>query len=209
MKIKSESQFGQDEIVLEILKYKNSGFFVDIGANDGKTLSNTYAMEKELGWSGICVEADSRVIPELKENRDCYIETSPISPQSGMDIRFYENDDSMLSMTVWGNAYLQNPDGSRISEEDYRILKSISINDLLEKYNAPKSIDYISMDVEGIEPFILKSFDFNRYDVGCWSIEWKNASGIVNNDNKFFMTELLFNNGYAIMQKQTDLIAWR
>jgi hypothetical protein len=47
------SQYGQDTFVYEnFFKNKNDGFFVDIGAYDGVSLSNTLSLE-ELGWSGL------------------------------------------------------------------------------------------------------------------------------------------------------------
>src|SRR5208282_2318440 len=50
------SQLGQDKWVIEnIFKHRRGGFFVDIGAYNGVDISNTYYMEQQLGWSGICV----------------------------------------------------------------------------------------------------------------------------------------------------------
>jgi len=59
------SQLGQDKWVLEKLDYKENGFFIEIGAYDGITLSNTYSLEKDFGWDGICVECNPEIIPLL------------------------------------------------------------------------------------------------------------------------------------------------
>jgi len=63
------SQNGQDEFFLEELFVgQDSGFFVDIGANDGVTFSNTYALERK-GWRGLCVEPHPDVFEQLRRNR--------------------------------------------------------------------------------------------------------------------------------------------
>ena len=195
---------------MDILDHKRSGFFVDIGAHDGKELSNTYFMEKELDWSGICVEPNPSVATELKNNRNCIIENRPISKQTGETIRFYEHDEPMLSMTTSKGIYLQNPDGTLVSENASKKMQGVSINDVLTIYHTPKNIDYISMDIEGHEPEMLLTFDFEKFDVKCWSIEWKNhGDQKVMYQNKCIIIDILLKNSYSIKQIEADIIAWR
>ena len=47
------SQAGQDLFVLEMLKKKRDGYFIEFGAYHSKSVSNTYLLESEYGWSGI------------------------------------------------------------------------------------------------------------------------------------------------------------
>ena len=69
-------QYGQDSIIKQFFDQKNinNGVFVDIGASEGKRLSNTLLLE-EYGWTGICVEAHPSYFDILKSNRPnsiCY-----------------------------------------------------------------------------------------------------------------------------------------
>lgn len=52
----AKSELGQDILALNLSNFKNNGYFIEIGAGDGKTFSNTYLLEKKLNWKGILVE---------------------------------------------------------------------------------------------------------------------------------------------------------
>jgi len=80
------SQFGQDKWIIErLFPSKRNGFFVDIGANDGITLSNTYFLEKK-GWNGLAVEPIPPVYEKLVKNRQCIAVNGCIAPTSGKEI---------------------------------------------------------------------------------------------------------------------------
>ena len=69
--MKYYSQDGQDKFLVEnLFKNKNNGFYVDIGANDGVSLSNTKVLE-DIGWEGICVEPLPNSFEKLVDSRKC------------------------------------------------------------------------------------------------------------------------------------------
>ncbi len=69
------SQHGQDKyLVEEVFNYKENGFFLEIGAHDGISFSNTYCLEKDFHWRGICVEPIPELFEKLKNNRQCICE---------------------------------------------------------------------------------------------------------------------------------------
>jgi hypothetical protein len=57
MKTKYFSQYKQDEFLDKVLfKKKQNGFFIEIGAHDGISFSNSFFFEKNRSWEGICIE---------------------------------------------------------------------------------------------------------------------------------------------------------
>jgi len=157
----SRSQLRQDLFVLSELDFKRNGFFVEFGATNGVDLSNTYLLEKEFGWKGILAEPAKRWHSELKSNRNNSIETDCVWRESNSVLTFNEVDKAELS-TI--DEY-SSSDLHRENRKDGRTydVKTISLEDLLDKHHAPRKIDYLSIDTEGSEYEILSSFNFDRY----------------------------------------------
>lgn len=51
-----KAQFGEDRVLWEVFRHRRSGYFIEVGAYDGVTLSNTFFLE-QMGWRGLLVEA--------------------------------------------------------------------------------------------------------------------------------------------------------
>ena len=60
--------------------------------------------------------------------------------------------------------------GARVRGTSYNV-ETVSLNDLLKTHQAPREIDYMSIDTEGSELPILEAFDFARYDVKVMTVE--------------------------------------
>jgi hypothetical protein len=60
---------GQDKFVLNVLKGKKNGYFLEIGSNDPIKYNNSYLLESKYDWKGIMVEIDSRFLSSYKEHR--------------------------------------------------------------------------------------------------------------------------------------------
>lgn len=196
---------GQDRWVLKTFKDKRNGFFVDVGAHNGISDSNTYVLEKDYDWDGICVEANPlvRSFQELEKNRNCTCVNVAISDKDG-EVEFVARGRrSQLS-----GIYDENSDPQIKEQVDkgHSTIKipSLSLLSLLEKYNAPKEIDYLSLDTEGSEWTILNSFDFSKYNIKTITVEhnyfedgsWcsKNGYDMVN------IRSLLLRNGYKYIK---------
>lgn len=165
----SKSQIKQDLFVLSELNFKTDGFFVEFGATDGVSLSNTYLLEKEFNWKGILAEPGKCWHGPLEKNRTAYIEKDCVWNKTGEDLEFQEADSSTLS-TVVGFGDTDAHSSTRTTGNSYTVT-TISLNDLLKKYNAPKMIDYLSIDTEGSEYIILNSFNFEDYKFRVITVE--------------------------------------
>jgi FkbM family methyltransferase len=168
---KSKSQLKQDLFILSETKYKREGYFVEFGATNGIDLSNTYLLETEFSWKGILAEPANAWKLKLHENRpNAFIETLCVWKDSNSLLTFNETDYPELS-TI--DIFSGNDDwyvNSRQEGKKYKV-QTISLNDLLRKYQAPKYIDYLSIDTEGSEYEILKSFNFSEYSIGIITVE--------------------------------------
>jgi FkbM family methyltransferase len=186
---KSKAEFRQDLFVLSELNFKYEGYFVEFGATNGHAGSNTYLLEKELSWVGILSEPARIWHAELKRNRNANIDTRCVWSQSGARVRFNEVTHGALS-TINSFSSSDCYSGARDKGVRYDV-ESISLNDLLSKYNAPSHIDYLSIDTEGSEFEILKAFDFDKYSCSCITVEHNHTAM----RDKIY--SLLTENGYA------------
>jgi FkbM family methyltransferase len=159
----SQSQHKQDLFVLSELGFKRDGYFVEFGATNGKDISNTWLLENNFGWTGIVAEPGKNWQESLKQNRKCHVDTRCVWSETGKTLTFNQTQNPDLSCIndfsnsdMWG---AQRAYGTRYDVE------TISLMDLLKEYDAPKEIDYLSIDTEGSEFEILSNFDFNEYKI--------------------------------------------
>jgi FkbM family methyltransferase len=198
----SKSQINQDLFVLHKTNFKREGFFVEFGATNGIDLSNTYILEKDFNWTGILAEPTKIWHESLKKNRsNSNIETACVWTDSGQELDFNETTLPELS-TINFFSDRDSHNENRKNGIKYKV-ETISLMDLLDKYNAPKEIDYLSIDTEGSEYEILSKIDFNSYSFQVITCEHNYTS----NREKIF--ELLSSNGYQrVHENLSDFDDW-
>ena len=165
---KSKSQISQDLFVLYFTRQKKNGYFIEIGACDGKHLSNSFALEKK-GWSGIICEPSNFWLQRMK-NRKCVLSKKAVFSESGKKLIF--NEVPKHPELSGCNDYLDNDNNSELRKDftSYEV-ETISLNDLISEHADKKQIDYISIDTEGSEFEILRNFDFKKFHVEVFTIE--------------------------------------
>ena len=197
----SKAQLRQDLLALFYTNFRKQGYFVEFGATDGVHWSNTHLLEKEFEWKGILGEPARQYHDALKNNRSCYIETDCVWSKTGKSLRFNETSVGYYS-TI---AQFSNHDkhhAHRKNGKRYPV-STISLMDLLEKYNAPSHIDFLSIDTEGSEFAILSAFDFTKYSFSVIVCEHNFT------DNREKIHGLLSKHGYTrIMTEESQFDDW-
>lgn len=161
----------QDLYVTYKLAGKREGFFVEFGAADGVFLSNTFYLEKHLDWDGILAEPLPEWNRKLLRNRDASIDNRCVWRESGKTLEFVvaRAYPELSSLKGFGesDSYAQ----ARKVDSEIIPVETVSLNDLLTEYDAPHTIDYLSIDTEGSEYEILSTFDFERFQVRILTVE--------------------------------------
>lgn len=157
----SFSQEGEDLILLRYFEKQPTGFYVDIGAHHPFRFSNTYLFYQK-GWNGINVDAN----PGSKNIFDNY-RPNDINIEVGISIKednleYYSFKEAALNTFSSKIAQTYISDGWEIKEKI--TIKTISLLNLFQKELKPKqSIDFLTMDIEGLEIEALKSNDWTKY----------------------------------------------
>jgi FkbM family methyltransferase len=161
---RTKSQNRQDLFVLAELGFPSAGYFVEFGATDGVTGSNSYLLEADFGWHGIVAEPARCWHERLRANRSCVVDTACVWRESGATLPFSEvvKLPALSTISIFRDSDLRSKD--REGAKVYQV-ETISLRDLLAKHGAPRDIDYISIDTEGSELEILQSFNFDEYHV--------------------------------------------
>jgi FkbM family methyltransferase len=167
--MRSHAQLFQDLLVVFVLKGKRDGYFVEFGATNGSDLSNTLILERDFQWKGILAEPAKGWHAALKANRKVAIDTRCVWSKTGAQLDFKETEIGELS-TLTELVDRDFNKGGRVKGTTYMV-ETISLNDLLKAHNAPREIDYMSIDTEGSELPILQAFDFSNYDIKVMTIE--------------------------------------
>ena len=174
------SQWGEDLFINEFFKDKIDGIYLDIGCFHPVMYSNTCLLYRK-GWRGINIDINPTsidlfnilrpkdinlctTISETKETFEIYYD-DPFSPVNTLDRQFYEN--------------LENKTNKNKKK---LFVESKSMNEILNISKIDKSIDFINLDVEGMDYKILKNINLNQLKPKLISIETHNVYGLKSKD---------------------------
>ena len=163
------SHTGQDRWVAEVFNFKKSGYFLDFGGFEGLLHDNTFYLEKFLNWRGILVEPNPIPYSSACAVRSCITVNAALWRESRKSLEF--SDSHGLSSLVEfvecdSNAALRKKIAKSIFYVD-----TLNPNELLDRFNAPELIEYMSLDVEGAEFEVLNSIDLKKHKVALLSVE--------------------------------------
>lgn len=199
---KTNSQNFQDVWAAYESGYTSRGFFVEFGATNGIDGSNTLMLEREYGWDGILAEPISSHHESLEQNRKAKICKKCVFDKSGDMIEFVITDEPDLS-TIKGFG-LDDEHGAKRKSGKEVYVETVTLLDMLIENEAPHFIDYLSIDTEGSEYDILRTFfavKDNPFDIWTITVEHNN-----NPEYRQKLYDLLTAQGYT--RKFTEFSRW-
>ena len=174
----SFSMEGEDEILRHVFINKTTpGFYVDVGAHHPSRFSNTYKFYQE-GWRGINIDP----IPGVMESfakirpRDINLEVA-IAGESGSLTYYMFNDSALNTLDPLVAKKHDGPNGYNIIKT--KEIRTRPLGDVLSEYMpAGQIIDFLTVDVEGMDMEVLRSNDWSRFKPEVVLAEDLNARSI-------------------------------
>ena len=180
LKREQYSQWGEDQFINEFFKEKRNGIYLDIGCFHPVMYSNTCLLHRK-GWRGINIDInptsidlfnivrpkDTNLCTTINETKETFkvFYDDPFSPVNTLDKQFYEK--------------LENKSNKN---KKTLTVESKSMKEILNISKIDKNIDFINLDVEGMDFKILKNIDLNQLKPKLISVETHNVDGSKSKD---------------------------
>ena len=165
-----QTQLNQDVFALLMNRFR-SGFFLEIGANDGFTHSNTIYLEREFGWKGILIEANKKYLPMLAHRKNSKVINKAVASSAG--------EADFIDAGLYGGlkATLDNTHFKQTNGATCITVECMTLQEIFDDVSAPARIDFVSVDVEGGEVPILEQMmsSNRRFTCGCVEYNWRKA----------------------------------
>lgn len=175
-----QGQFGQAAKVVEILGGMKGGFFLECGAADGETLSNTLLLEMKYNWTGLLIEANPSTYRGIRErHRNVYSLNVCLSPSSHpQSLKFTVVEDNLRSKL------------GEVAVGNVTVTQCLPLYTVLLAIGNP-TVHYLSLDVEGVEHSVLSSVPWDKVDIKVLTVETSHSS-------RPAIKELMMKAGYRV-----------
>jgi len=186
-----KAQFGEDRVLWEVFRHRRSGYFIEVGAFDGVTLSNTYFLE-QMGWRGVLVEAmrpmceraaaarpRSRVVHAAVGKRGSSGTTKFTVAENVPVLSFMQADADHVERCKREGARLVDIEVPLTTLDDILKSERNGTADGAGPWQSKRgwSIDLVSIDVEGGELDVLDGFSLDRFKPSVLVLENDRPAG--------------------------------
>ena len=200
------AQEGEDMVLKRIFNNQLNGFYVDVGAHHPMRFSNTYNFYK-IGWHGINIEPNPDSYSLFKKHRSKDVNINCGVAKKNGSLEYYMFNESALN-TFDGEVF-----NSRIQNTNFKHINTVSIEvvtltDLLDMH-LPRNqkIDYLTIDVEGLDLDVIKSNDWQKYRPSWVLVEQLNLSDI--EDLDFETHHYMKSVGYVLFAKTYNTLFYK
>lgn len=199
---RSYSQYFEDLELDKAFKNKTLGFYVDVGANDPRILSNTYHFYLK-GWRGINIEPDTDLFTKLEKYRKEDINLNIGIARRRGKRKFFNISAPTLSTFSEITAIRSESEGYKINEIKY--IDVIPLSQILDKYLVNGKVDFFSIDVEGYESEVLRSNNWRKYRPEFIIIEINRSGKEIKSFLESKMYRQIFENGTNAIFRDNNL----
>ena len=188
---KFNSIYNLDKKMLKYLDYKN-GYYIECGAYDGVNQSNTWYYEKILNWKGVLIEPNFKkfqLLTKYRKKNNIFVNCALVEKNyKKKDIKIFKKG---LASATYDKNLFKKDYFQQYHKLPYYYSKVDNLTHILSKANAPKLIDFFSLDVEGYEENIIKGINFNEFNFRYFLIETQNPN----------VNRILHKNNYDLIGK--------
>jgi FkbM family methyltransferase len=190
-----KGQLLQDKWVVMMTKGKQKGVFLEIGSTDGVELNNTFCLEKNFSWSGICVEPNPDYFRKLCVNRTAITLPYAFYKQSGQIVEFVDHGVlGTISDFLSTDLHASSREKFVSKKGTIKVITACP-EDILNLYKFPDNFDFLSLDVEGAELDVLEAFNLSKWHPALACVEHNYVA-----DKRLAIFELLSSHGYQRIQ---------
>lgn len=156
-------QFGQASRMETFFQGMGPGFFLECGAADGETLSNTLLLEMKHNWTGVLIEANPATYKGIRpRHRNVFSLNVCLSPSAHpATLSFNVVEDNLRSALGEGKGAV--------------LAQCLPLYSILLALGNP-TVHYLSLDVEGAEQAVLDSVPWQKVDVKVLTVESSHSS---------------------------------
>ncbi|XP_045108109.1 protein Star-like [Portunus trituberculatus] len=159
---------------------ERGGFFVEAGALDGESMSNTLWLEQERGWTGLLVEADRTAFLALRDKRrkawaaNVCLAPTPFPAKAAFRTSSQANSKGLIVDIKHRamNSLVEFADEKVVSRSWFTMVQCVPLESLLLALGVGR-VHLLVLDVEGAERAIMSHLDLGRFDVQVVFLEWK------------------------------------
>lgn len=155
---------GLDVRLAEIFGWRRQGTFIELGGNDGLQFSNSFLLERELGWRGILIEAVAELAAEAVRNRPkATVICAAVTSSDGDGIVAMDENDLISQISTNGGT---------------QWVATTTLSTVIDMVTLGLAPDFLSIDVEGHELEVLAGLDLTRHRPKWILVETKNKESV-------------------------------
>lgn len=204
----SYSQEGEDLIIECFLGAKKNGFYIDVGAHHPMRFSNTYKFYLK-GWRGINIDATPGSMDLFNELRAEDINLEVAIANNREELNYYIFNEPALN--TFSESEALKKDGVR----NFKILKKVEVStdtlsNILNYYlRRDQNIDFMTVDVEGLDLEVLNSNDWTKYRPNYILAEDLSKNKIADIPTHSKIYQLLATEDYELIAKSFNTLFFR